>query len=47
MVKAATYLSRPNVLFLATNDDVTTPQSDPAILPGLLLFDFILIEFSC
>ncbi len=36
MVKAATYLSRPNVLFLATNDDVTTPQNDIAVLPGIL-----------
>ncbi|CAF1454632.1 unnamed protein product [Adineta steineri] len=34
IVKAATYLSRPNVLFLATNDDVTTPQNDIAVLPG-------------
>ncbi|CAF1442194.1 unnamed protein product [Adineta steineri] len=34
IVKAATYLSRPDVLFLATNDDVTTPQNDIAVLPG-------------
>ena len=34
IVKAATYLSRPNVLFIATNDDVTTPQNDIAVLPG-------------
>lgn len=37
IIKAATYLNRPNVLFLATNDDVTTPQNDVAILPGLSL----------
>jgi hypothetical protein len=34
MIKAATYLRRHDVLFLATNDDVTTPQNDIAVLPG-------------
>ncbi|CAF1090070.1 unnamed protein product [Adineta ricciae] len=34
IIKAATYLSRPDVLFIATNDDVTTPQNDVAILPA-------------
>ncbi|UJR31532.1 hypothetical protein I4U23_019021 [Adineta vaga] len=34
ILKAATYLNRPNVLFLATNDDASLPQSDEVVMPG-------------
>lgn len=34
ILKAATYLNRPNVLFLATNDDASLPQSDETCMPG-------------
>ncbi|CAF1275750.1 unnamed protein product [Rotaria magnacalcarata] len=34
ILKAATYLNRPNVLFLATNDDASLPQSDETVMPG-------------
>lgn len=34
ILKAATYLNRPNVLFLATNDDASLPQSDKTCMPG-------------
>lgn len=34
IIKAATYLNRPNVLFIATNDDASLPQSDELIMPG-------------
>ncbi|CAF1462484.1 unnamed protein product, partial [Adineta steineri] len=34
ILKAATYLNRPNVLFLATNDDASLPQSDEIVMPG-------------
>ncbi|CAF1133093.1 unnamed protein product [Adineta ricciae] len=34
ILKAATYLNRPNVLFLATNDDASLPQNDEIIMPG-------------
>ena len=34
VIKAATYLNRPNVLFLATNDDASLPQNDELVMPG-------------
>ncbi len=34
ILKAATYLNRPNVLFIATNDDASLPQSDEIVMPG-------------
>ncbi|CAF1429838.1 unnamed protein product [Rotaria sp. Silwood1] len=34
ILKAATYLNRPNVLFLATNDDASLPQNDEIVMPG-------------
>lgn len=34
IIKAATYLNRPNVLFIATNDDASLPQSDEVVMPG-------------
>lgn len=38
ILKAATYLNRPNVLFLATNDDASLPQSDETCMPGKTKF---------
>jgi len=34
ILKAATYLSNPDMLFLATNDDASLPQSDELVMPG-------------
>ncbi|CAF3857880.1 unnamed protein product [Rotaria sordida] len=34
ILKAATYLNRPNVLFIATNDDARHPQNDEIVKPG-------------
>jgi hypothetical protein len=34
MLKAATYLNRENVIFLATNDDASIPRSDEIVMPG-------------
>jgi phosphoglycolate phosphatase len=34
ILKAATYINRPNVLFLATNDDASLPQNDEIVMPG-------------
>jgi len=34
ILKAATYLNRPNVIFLATNDDASLPQNDEIVMPG-------------
>jgi phosphoglycolate phosphatase len=34
ILKAATYLNRENVIFLATNDDASIPRSDEIVMPG-------------
>jgi phosphoglycolate phosphatase len=34
ILKAASYLNRPDALFLATNDDASIPRSDEIIMPG-------------
>ncbi len=34
ILKAATYINRPNVLFLATNDDASIPTNDEIVMPG-------------
>lgn len=37
ILKAATYLNRSNVLFIATNDDASLPQNDEVVMPGKIL----------
>ena len=34
ILKAATYLNRSDVLFIATNDDASLPQNDEVVMPG-------------
>jgi phosphoglycolate phosphatase len=39
LMRAATYLSDPKCLFIATNEDSRLPSHGPVVIPGMFIID--------